>query len=98
MVVSSQFAYYQHFAQGEGVEVDASRIATSVVSGIGFMDVVSELGATVRDVKYSRRLDTKKHTTLTFDVKLPLCVTMGELVDTIERHPGVKRVSVVFSR
>ncbi|WP_394841670.1 MgtC/SapB family protein [Pendulispora brunnea] len=183
MVVSSQFAYYQHFAQGEGIEVDASRIAASVVSGIGFlaggailrtglsvqglttaaglwlvtaiglcagagmyvesvaatavgitalwllrrledkddhvasrrvtvvfgdeaegdsmariMDVVSKLGATVRDVEYSRRLDTKKRTTLTFDVKLPLRVTMGELVDTIERHPGVKRVSVVFSR
>jgi putative Mg2+ transporter-C (MgtC) family protein len=37
MVVSSQFAYYQHFAPGDGIEVDASRIAASVVSAIGFL-------------------------------------------------------------
>ncbi|MBX3225264.1 MAG: MgtC/SapB family protein [Labilithrix sp.] len=37
MVVSSQFAYYQQFAKGDGVEVDASRIAASVVSAVGFL-------------------------------------------------------------
>lgn len=37
MVVSSQFAYYQHFGHGDGVEVDASRIAASVVSAVGFL-------------------------------------------------------------
>ncbi len=37
MVISSQFAYYQHFASGEGIEVDASRIAASVVSAVGFL-------------------------------------------------------------
>ncbi|MET0386646.1 MAG: MgtC/SapB family protein [Polyangiales bacterium] len=37
MVVSSQFAYYQHFAPARGIEVDASRIAASVVSAIGFL-------------------------------------------------------------
>jgi putative Mg2+ transporter-C (MgtC) family protein len=37
MVVSSQFAYYQGFAGEEGVEVDASRIAASVVSAVGFL-------------------------------------------------------------
>ncbi|HET8938841.1 MAG TPA: MgtC/SapB family protein [Polyangiales bacterium] len=37
MVLSSQFAYYQRFAAGSGIEVDASRIAASVVSAIGFL-------------------------------------------------------------
>jgi putative Mg2+ transporter-C (MgtC) family protein len=37
MVVSSQFAYYQHFNGAPGIEVDASRIAASVVSAIGFL-------------------------------------------------------------
>jgi putative Mg2+ transporter-C (MgtC) family protein len=37
MVLSSQFAYYQHFEAGHGIEVDASRIAASVVSAIGFL-------------------------------------------------------------
>jgi putative Mg2+ transporter-C (MgtC) family protein len=37
MLVSSQFAYYQHFDPGAGIEVDASRIAASVVSAIGFL-------------------------------------------------------------
>jgi putative Mg2+ transporter-C (MgtC) family protein len=37
MVVSSQFAYYQHFDHAEGIEVDASRIAASVVSAVGFL-------------------------------------------------------------
>lgn len=37
MVVSSQFVYLQHYAKDDLVEVDASRIAASVVSGIGFL-------------------------------------------------------------
>jgi putative Mg2+ transporter-C (MgtC) family protein len=37
MVLSSQFAYYQHFEANSGIEVDASRIAASVVSAIGFL-------------------------------------------------------------
>jgi putative Mg2+ transporter-C (MgtC) family protein len=37
MVISSQFVYYQHFGKDDLVEVDASRIAASVVSGIGFL-------------------------------------------------------------
>jgi putative Mg2+ transporter-C (MgtC) family protein len=37
MVVSSQFAYYQHFDGSHGIEVDASRIAASVVSAVGFL-------------------------------------------------------------
>jgi len=37
MVVSTHMAYYQHYKAGELVEVDGSRIAASVVSGIGFL-------------------------------------------------------------
>lgn len=37
MVVSSQFVYYQHFGADDLVEVDASRIAASVVSAVGFL-------------------------------------------------------------
>jgi putative Mg2+ transporter-C (MgtC) family protein len=37
MVISSQLVYFQHYAKDDLVEVDASRIAASVVSGIGFL-------------------------------------------------------------
>ena len=37
MIVSAQFAYFQGFKDGGVVEVDGSRIAASVVSGIGFL-------------------------------------------------------------
>ena len=37
MVVSTHFVYFQNYQEGDFVEVDASRIAASVVSGIGFL-------------------------------------------------------------
>lgn len=37
MVVSTHLAYYQHYRPGDFTEVDGSRIAASVVSGIGFL-------------------------------------------------------------
>ena len=37
MIVSSEFSYYQHFEKGGLIEVDASRIAASVVSAVGFL-------------------------------------------------------------
>lgn len=37
MVVSTQFIYFQHYHEGQLVGVDGSRIAASVVSGIGFL-------------------------------------------------------------
>ncbi len=37
MVVSAHFVEFQHYGPGVPVEVDASRIAASVVSGIGFL-------------------------------------------------------------
>jgi putative Mg2+ transporter-C (MgtC) family protein len=37
MAVSTQMAYYQSYHSGDLIEVDPSRIAASVVSGIGFL-------------------------------------------------------------
>ncbi|MCC6647504.1 MAG: MgtC/SapB family protein [Polyangiaceae bacterium] len=37
MVVSTNFVYYQHFGHSDLVEVDASRIAASIVTGMGFL-------------------------------------------------------------
>lgn len=37
MVVSTHFVYFQRYAQGDFVAVDPSRIAASVVTGIGFL-------------------------------------------------------------
>jgi putative Mg2+ transporter-C (MgtC) family protein len=45
MVVSTRFVYFQGYARSDLVEVDPSRIAASVVSGIGFLGA----GAILRD-------------------------------------------------
>jgi putative Mg2+ transporter-C (MgtC) family protein len=37
MVVSTHLAYYQGYREGDFTEIDGSRIAASVVSGIGFL-------------------------------------------------------------
>jgi putative Mg2+ transporter-C (MgtC) family protein len=37
MVISSQFVYWQHYSKEDLVAVDTSRIAASVVSGVGFL-------------------------------------------------------------
>src|SRR3954470_9365167 len=37
MVVSTHLAYYQGYRPGDFTEIDGSRIAASVVSGIGFL-------------------------------------------------------------
>jgi putative Mg2+ transporter-C (MgtC) family protein len=36
-VLSSQFAYWQHYGKDDLVEVDTSRIAASIVSAVGFL-------------------------------------------------------------
>jgi putative Mg2+ transporter-C (MgtC) family protein len=50
MVVSNHFVFYQNYAGVHGVEVDASRIAASVVSGIGFLagGAILKTGATIQ--------------------------------------------------
>jgi putative Mg2+ transporter-C (MgtC) family protein len=50
MVVSIRFVYFQHYVAGDLVEVDPSRIAASVVSGIGFLGAgaILRTGITIR--------------------------------------------------
>jgi putative Mg2+ transporter-C (MgtC) family protein len=52
MVVSAQFVYFQRYGKDDLVSVDGSRIAASVVSGIGFLAGGSILrsGASVQGV------------------------------------------------
>jgi putative Mg2+ transporter-C (MgtC) family protein len=45
MVVSTRFVYFQHYGRDDLVGIDPSRIAASVVSGIGFLGA----GAILRD-------------------------------------------------
>ncbi|MDF2695749.1 MAG: Mg(2+) transport ATPase protein [Labilithrix sp.] len=177
MVVSSQFTYYQQFVEDELIEVDASRIAASVVSAIGFlaggailrsgltvlglttaaglwlvtaiglcagagmyvesvtatamgltvltvlrrfekrtapptlrkvsivlagggevgplvMRALSELGVTVADADYERRLEEERETTLTLDVSVPHEVPVPTLLEALEKYPGVKRIQI----
>jgi putative Mg2+ transporter-C (MgtC) family protein len=49
-VVSTQFVYWQHYGKDDLVEVDTSRIAASVVSGIGFLagGAILRTGVTVQ--------------------------------------------------
>jgi putative Mg2+ transporter-C (MgtC) family protein len=37
MIVSTQFVYFQHYGKDDLIAVDTSRIAASVVSGVGFL-------------------------------------------------------------
>ncbi len=50
MVVSTRFVFFQHYVAGDLVEVDPSRIAASVVSGIGFLGAgaILRTGITIR--------------------------------------------------
>lgn len=177
MVVSCQLAYFQHYAEGDHMDVDGSRIAASVVSGISFlaggaiirsgasiqglttgaglwlvtaiglctgagmfvegvlvtllgllvltvlrrfedkrddlvtkrvsmtlaegsdatsaiMSAIRDLGVTIRDVEYDRRLDEKRRTELTFDLAIPSAISPGRIIETIERFEDVRRLKV----
>ncbi len=177
MVVSSQLAYFQNYQEGDHMDVDGSRIAASVVSGISFlaggaiirsgasiqglttgaglwlvtaiglctgagmfvegvsvtllgllvltvlrrfedkrddlvtkrvsmtlaegseattaiMTALRDLGVTIRDIEYERRLDEKRRTELTFDLAIPSAVSPGTIIETIERFADVRRLKV----
>ena len=177
MVISAQFVYYQRYGRDDLVNVDGSRIAASVVAGIGFLaggsilrsgvtvqglttaaglwlvtaiglsagagmyfeagavtafgmlalttlrrfenkddkhirrrialvlgedspgvsaivTALNELGGTVSDVDYERRLDDKKRLAVTLDVRLPKRVSLAELIERLESQPGIRRVHV----
>lgn len=177
MVVSAQFVRFQSYAEGQFVEVDGSRIAASVVSGIGFLAggailrsglniqglttaaglwlvtaiglaagggmypeaiavtvfgmvaltvlrrfedkndllvrrrialvlaeganhveqievMLKEVGGVVSAVEYEKRLDDKPRVTVTFDVRLPIAVTIGSLTERLEKLKDVRRIHV----
>jgi putative Mg2+ transporter-C (MgtC) family protein len=50
MVISTQFVFWQHYHEGQLVEVDTSRIAAAIVSGIGFLagGAILRTGVTVQ--------------------------------------------------
>ncbi|HTL12908.1 MAG TPA: MgtC/SapB family protein [Bdellovibrionota bacterium] len=50
MVISSQFFFFQHYGSPAHVEADVSRVAASVVSGIGFLagGAILKTGATIQ--------------------------------------------------
>ncbi len=77
MVVSSQFAYYQRFGDSELIEVDASRIAASVVSAIGFLAG----GAILRSGVNVRGLTTAA--ALWLVTAIGLCAGAGMFVESI---------------
>lgn len=51
MLVSTQFVYFQHYTKDDLIAVDPSRIAASVVTGVGFLGeaLSSGPGSTFRD-------------------------------------------------
>src|SRR4029078_8843485 len=58
MVVSTRFLFFHHYLAGDVVEVDPSRIAASVVSGIGFLGAgaILRTGITIRGLTTAARL------------------------------------------
>lgn len=52
MLVSTQFVYYQHYGRDDLVMVDTSRIAASVVAGVGFLGagVVLRTGGGIKGI------------------------------------------------
>lgn len=176
MVVSAQFAYFQGYESGGLVDVDGSRIAASVVSGIGFLaggailrsgpsvqglttaaalwlvtalglcagsgmliegaavtvfgilaltllrrfedkednvskrrvsvmleevegtakvrEAIAQLGVSISDGSYERRLDEKRRVEMTFVLGIPEAVGTLRVIDAIEKVDSVKRVRV----
>jgi putative Mg2+ transporter-C (MgtC) family protein len=50
MLVSTQFVYFQHYGKNDLVTIDTSRIAASVVTGVGFLGggAILRIGANVQ--------------------------------------------------
>lgn len=176
MVVSAHFVYFQNYGPNDLVDVDPSRIAASVVSGIGFLaggailrtgltvkglttaaglwlvtaiglatgagmyveagsvtlmgfvvltllrrledkddgvvrrrvmlvvengtdirsilDAMAELGGTLSNLEFEKRLDEKPRSSLTFDATLPKGVHVSDLVTRLEAHANVQRIRV----
>lgn len=66
---------------------DAPPVTTLITS-------LTDLGGNVMDVEYERWLDDKRKIAVTFDLTLPISVSINHLIEHLERHPGIKRVRV----
>jgi putative Mg2+ transporter-C (MgtC) family protein len=74
MVVSAYFALFQSYSEPRVVEIDASRIAASVVSGIGFLagGVILKSGATVQGLTTAASLWLATAVGLTSGAGMPI--------------------------
>lgn len=75
MIVSAHFAFSQGYTDGHFVEVDASRIAASVVSGIGFLAT----GSILRDGNTIRGLTTAAGLWVVTSISLAAAAGMYEI-------------------
>ncbi|MGD0679771.1 MAG: MgtC/SapB family protein [Polyangiaceae bacterium] len=61
----------------------------------GVVSALTELGATVSEIEYERRLDDgKKRIVATFDVQFADTLSVARLIEGVESVPGVRRVRV----
>ncbi|MDI3291441.1 MgtC/SapB family protein [Polyangium sp. 15x6] len=110
MVVSAHFVYFQGYTEGELVEVDGSRIAASVVSGIGFLagGAILRTGLTIQGLTTAAGLWLVTAIGLCAGagmlVEATVVTTIGLLVQTVVRRLEGKgnllvrrRVSVVLA-
>lgn len=181
MVVSTSFANFQSYSEGMLVAVDGSRIASSVVTGIGFLAggailrtglsvqglttaaglwlvtaiglaagggmyavaaaatvlgmfalavmrrfedksdqgvrrrislvlgdgpkqieqieaLLKELGASISDIQYKKRLDERPRVSVVFDVCVPDAVSIGSLTEHLEGMKDVRRIHITQAR
>ena len=104
MVVSNYFVYAQHYAQKDLVDVDGSRIASSVVSGIGFLagGAILRTGLNVQGLTTAAGLwlvtaigmSSGAGMYVRFEVSLSLDREHQSLLERLEATPGVRRVVV----
>jgi uncharacterized membrane protein YhiD involved in acid resistance len=108
MVVSTHMVYFQHYKAGDLVEVDGSRIAASVVSGIGFLagGAILRNGATVQGLTTAAglwlvaaiegwskdKIGSMRH--LTLSVRLARDHGERVLIAILETEPGIVRVQL----
>jgi hypothetical protein len=61
----------------------------------GVVSALTELGATVSEIEYERRLDDgKKRIVATFDVRFVDTVGVAKIIEAVESVQGVRRVRV----
>ncbi len=57
--------------------------------------VINGIGGIVAELDYDKRLDdNKKKVSMSLDVRLPVSVGFGKVVEVLEAQPGVRRIQV----